>query len=114
VGRLLTKQELLRSLRARLALGHAVERAPALERERIVAPVIVTGPARSGTSILFELLWLDPTLRGPLAYEALHPTPPPRPDARARVGECEQELWADVQPGSPPSTSCAATCRSSA
>ena len=98
VGRLLTKQELLRSLRARLALAHAVDRAPAIARERVVAPVIVTGPARSGTSILFELLWLDPTLRGPLAYEALHPLPPTGTDARLAWSECEQELWADVQP----------------
>jgi hypothetical protein len=98
VGRLLTKQELLRSLRARLALSHAVDRAPAIERERIEAPVIVTGPARSGTTILFELLWLDPALRGPLASEALHPVAPAGPDERAAWSECEQELWADVQP----------------
>ena len=92
VGRLLTKQELLRSLRARLALSHAVDRAPAIERERIEAPVIVTGPARSGTTILFELLWLDETLRGPLAWEALHPVPAggagaPGADARAAWSE---------------------------
>jgi hypothetical protein len=100
VGRLLTKQELLRSLRTRLALAHAVDRTPAIERERILAPVIVTGPARSGTTILFELLWLDPALRGPLASEVLHPFAPGpgREDARAAWSECEQELWADVQP----------------
>jgi hypothetical protein len=99
VGRLLTKQELLRALSTRLGLGHAVDREPAIERETIEAPVIVTGPARSGTSILFELLWLDPTLRGPIAWEALHPLPPREAD-RERVAwtECEQELWADVQP----------------
>jgi hypothetical protein len=100
VGRLLTKQELLRSLRTRLLLAHAVDAQPAIERERIDAPVIVTGPARSGTSILFELLWLDPTLRAPLAWEALHPIPPPGPSAGERLAwsECEQEIWADVQP----------------
>jgi hypothetical protein len=99
VGRLLTKQELLRSLRTRLLLGHALDRKPAIASERIEAPVIVTGPARSGTTILFELLWLDPTLRGPLAAEALHPVPPAEgADARLAWSECEQELWADVQP----------------
>jgi len=71
VGRLLTKQELLRSLRSRLLLCRALDERPAIASERIEAPVIVTGPARSGTSITFELLWLDPTLRGPLAYEAI-------------------------------------------
>jgi hypothetical protein len=101
VGRLLSKQELLRSLRTRLLLAHAVDRSPAIESERIEAPLIVTGPARSGTSILFELLWLDPMLRGPVAWEALHPAPPPGgadPAARLAWSECEQELWADVQP----------------
>ena len=62
--------------------------------------MIVTGPARSGTSILFELLWLDPTLRAPLAWEALHPIAPRggKADARLAWSECEQEIWADVQP----------------
>jgi hypothetical protein len=97
VGRLLTKQELLRSLRTRLLLCRALDERPALGDERIEAPVIVTGPARSGTSITFELLWLDPTLRAPLAWEALHPVPLGE-DRRLLASECEQELWADVQP----------------
>lgn len=102
VGRLVTGQELQRSLRTRLLLGRAWETEPAIRDESIVAPLIVTGPARSGTSILFELLWLDPALRGPLAWEALHPFPFPEDergeDRRLRVSECEQELWSDLQP----------------
>jgi hypothetical protein len=101
VGRLLTREELLRSLRTRLLLARARAERPALARERIEAPVIVTGPARSGTTILFELLALDPALRAPLAWEALHPAPLPEAagaDRRRAVSECEQELWADVQP----------------
>ena len=101
VGRLLTKQELLRSLRTRLLVNRALVERPAMAGERIEAPMIVTGPARSGTSILFELLWLDDTVRGPLAWEALHPVPLPEPaaeDLRLLASESEQELWADVQP----------------
>jgi hypothetical protein len=100
VGRLLTRQELLRSLRSRHLLARALEADPAITDEAIRAPVIVTGPARSGTTILFELLWLDPGFRAPLAWEALHPLPLPGAalDRRAELGECEQELWADVQP----------------
>ena len=101
VGRLLTKEEVLRSLRTRLLLNRALHDDPDLEREAIRAPVIVTGPARSGTTILFELLSLDPELRAPLAWEALHPVPLPEgdsPDPRPFASECEQELWADVQP----------------
>jgi hypothetical protein len=100
VGRLMTRQELLRALRTRLRLGRHWEAHPEIAREEIAAPVVVTGPARSGTSILFELLWLDPALRGPVAWEALHPVPGPGadPDALLAMSECEQELWADVQP----------------
>jgi hypothetical protein len=101
LGRLMTREELLRSLRTRLLLARARAQAPAIARERVVAPVIVTGPARSGTTILFELLALDPALRAPAAWEAIHPLPLPDArggDRRRALAECEQELWADVQP----------------
>ena len=66
----------------------------------IEAPIVVTGPARSGTTILFELLGLDPGLRTPVATDVLHPAPPAGVDDAARFAmtESEQELWADVQP----------------
>ena len=83
VGRLMTKQELL----AGSAGGPgccstaAIDAAPEITRRPVTAPVIITGPARSGTSILFELLALDPDLRAPTAAEALHPvTLPSRPE----------------------------------
>ena len=100
VGRLMTKQELLRSLRTRLLLTAAVDAAPAIAAEPVAAPVFIAGPARSGTSILFELLALHPDLRAPTAAEGLHPVPLPDDGAAdpALLGECEQELWADVQP----------------
>ena len=125
VGRLMTKQELLRSLQARLLLTAAIDAAPEITQRPVTAPVIITGPARSGTTILFELLALDPGLRAPTAAEALHPVPLPeasRTAAPAAAGaaapaaaapatspatplpgpvvlsECEQEFWADVQP----------------
>ena len=101
IGRLITKQELLRSLRARLLVTAAIDTNPAITETPVAAPVIVTGPARSGTSILFELLALDPDLRGPTAAEALHPVPLPEaghvPEPIV-LSECEQEFWADVQP----------------
>ena len=101
VGRLITKQELLRSLRTRLLLTAAIDAAPEICDRPVTAPVIITGPARSGTTILFELLALDPELRAPTAAEALHPVTLPEdstlPD-RLVLSECEQEFWADVQP----------------
>src|SRR5262245_30025832 len=101
VGRLMTRQELLRALRTRMLLARELDEHPRIADERVVAPVIVTGPARSGTSILFELLALDPELRAPLACEGLHPLPrrpPGECGTRRAWSECEQELWTDVQP----------------
>lgn len=100
VGRLLTREELLRSLRTRFLLGEARRTQPAIADEVIDAPIVVTGPARSGTTILFELLGLDPGLRTPIATDVLHPAPPPGTTSAqiTAMTETEQELWADVQP----------------
>jgi hypothetical protein len=100
VGRLMTREELLRGLRTRFLLAERRRRRPAIADEAIEAPVVVTGPARSGTTILFELLGLDPGLRTPVATDVLHPVLPPGSgeDERRAMTEAEQELWADVQP----------------
>jgi hypothetical protein len=98
VGRLMTRQELLRSLRTRMLLGRAWNDTPQIAAEGIKEPIIVTGPARSGTSILFELLALDPALRAPSAAEGLHPVGCVDDEARRAMSECEQELWSDVVP----------------
>ena len=100
VGRLMTREELLRCLRTRLLVGERRRREPSIADEVIEAPVIVTGPARSGTTILFELLGLDPGLRTPTATDVIHPVLPggTGEDERRAMTEAEQELWADVQP----------------
>ena len=71
--------------------------------EPIDAPLFVVGPPRTGTTILLELLALDPSLRAPLAWEAVQPLPrldDPVADVaeRRRLAEAEQELWADIDP----------------
>ncbi len=100
LGRLMTRQELLRGLRTRLLITHARNENPAIAQEKIEAPLVITGSPRSGTSILFELLSLDPNARAPRGWEALHPVPfgGASESARRAMGECEQEFWADVQP----------------
>jgi len=100
LGRLMTRHELLRGLRTRLLITRARNENPAIAEEKIEAPMVITGPPRSGTSILFELLALDPNARAPLAWEVMHPVPfgGASPEALRAMGECEQEFWADVQP----------------
>ncbi len=100
LGRLMTRQEILRGLRTRLLLTRARAENPGMADEVVEAPMVITGPPRSGTSILFELLALDPNARAPLAWEVMHPFPFQGEGAEQRrtMGECEQEFWADVQP----------------
>jgi hypothetical protein len=103
VGRIMTRGEVLRMLQTRLRLQAVWNAEPTIAHEPIVAPLFVVGPPRTGTTILLELLALDPSLRAPLAWEALHPLPvanDPAADLEARrnLSECEQELWSDVHP----------------
>jgi hypothetical protein len=99
VGRLQTRYDLLTQLRVRLQLIDAVATDPSITEEQVTAPVFVTGPARSGTSILHELLSQDPNLRGPLGWEMVQPfAPPGGADERAAATEASFDLWSDVSP----------------
>lgn len=97
LGRLMCRHDLLRHLSTRLRVVDAVARQPEIAHEQVVAPVVVTGPARSGTSILQELLAQDPQLRSPRAWEMAHPLPRAGGDPVAWA-ESEFDLWGDVQP----------------
>ena len=100
VGRLMTRQEIIRAVQTRLLVARRRADEPAVAGQRIDAPLVITGPARSGTTILFELLALDPDVRAPAAWEAIHPRPLPgrEHEDRRALAECEQELWTDVSP----------------
>jgi hypothetical protein len=103
VGRVMTRGEMLRMLETWLRLQAHWAATPAIVREPIDAPLFVVGPPRTGTTILLELLALDPALRAPLAWEALHPLPVLDDEAadrerRRELSECEQEFWSDVHP----------------
>jgi hypothetical protein len=101
VGRLMCRHDLVRHLTTRLLVLDAHRSDAALAATSVPAPVFITGPARSGTSILQELLALDPNLRAPLAYEMAHPRPAAGVDDGTRIAwaESEFDLWGDVQPG---------------
>jgi hypothetical protein len=104
LGRVLTRGEVLRILRTWLRLQDAWARQPEILEVPIDAPLFVVGPPRSGTTILLELLALDPSLRTPLAWEALAPLPVTTGNAatdrarRLELAECEQEFWSDIHP----------------
>lgn len=103
IGRLLTRRDVLRSLRNRLLVVDALKRQPKVLEERVVAPVLIMGQGRSGTTILFELLDQDPSARAPRGWEAASPVAPPERTladgiTRSEIGQCDNELWDDLQP----------------
>ena len=100
VGRLVARTELLRALRQRLLLAAAWADDPTILDEPIVDPVFVVGTGRSGTSILHELLSLDPANRTPQTWELLHPGDARQADTETarRLGHQVHSFWADVQP----------------
>ena len=76
-GRLMTRSDLLIWLQERLEIEEAFRRHPEIDDEIVDAPVFITGQARSGTSILFELLSADKQFGAPANWEIMFPCPPP-------------------------------------
>lgn len=77
LGRQLARQMLLEALACQLRLQDWLQREPAILEAPIEAPVVIVGMPRTGTSILHELLALDPANRCPATWEVAHPFPPP-------------------------------------
>ena len=99
LGRVLTRSEVLRVLQTWLRLQEAWTASTAITALPVEEPLFVVGPPRTGTTILFELLALDPNLRAPIAYEALYPLASTGSvERRLELSESEQEFWADIHP----------------
>ncbi|MGE0385826.1 MAG: sulfotransferase [Gammaproteobacteria bacterium] len=78
----------------RLALYADRARYPVIARQEIVAPLVVTGLPRSGTTILHALLAQDPAVRSPQMWELSAISPPPRTetyrtDPRIAAGQAQ-------------------------
>ena len=77
IGRLFTRSDLLIHLEGRLRVTDWVARHPEVLAERVDAPVVIAGLARSGTTIFHETLAQDPQFRVVRMWEAKYPCPPP-------------------------------------
>lgn len=77
LGRLIAREELLTALGNRLQLQAYHRDHPEIGTIPIERPVIIIGMGRSGTTILHELLALDPENRTPATWEVEMPFPPP-------------------------------------
>ena len=74
-GRIRTRGEIQLILQNRLRMVDLWKEEPAVLREPVHAPIVVTGLGRSGTTLLHELLACDPDNRPPLLWELLHTVP---------------------------------------
>jgi len=77
MGRLMARSDIILWLSTRLKVTDTLRKYPQILDEQIVAPMVIVGLPRSGTSILFELLSQDQEVGVPLMWEALQPCPPP-------------------------------------
>jgi|AMFO01.1.fsa_nt_gi Sulfotransferase domain. len=73
LGRMMARAEIARILESRLRTEKIFRDHPEIEEEEIVAPLFVTGLARTGTSLLHELLWRDPGNRAAITWEMMYP-----------------------------------------
>lgn len=77
IGRLLTKQSLVRILKHRLYLAELLDRHPEILERKITAPIVIVGLARSGTTRLHRLLASDQRFLHIKAWETVNPVPYP-------------------------------------
>lgn len=77
LGRFIVRGELQQILERRLRLVDWHARHPEIGEGAIHRPIVIVGQGRTGTTILHELLSLDPDNRVPLTWEVDFPFPPP-------------------------------------
>lgn len=71
---------LVKTLTDRLRVVDAIARRPAVLDQPVERPVFVFGIPRTGTTLLSNLLAMDPARRSPLKWELDDPVPPPTTD----------------------------------
>ncbi len=94
-GRILVTKMLSAALVNRIELHRWAVEHPGIERETIDSPWIIVGLPRTGTSLLSNLLGLDPMARPLRQWEAAHLIPPPTlegADEDPRIAKTAKEL----------------------
>ena len=75
IGVLILRAGIVHSLRMRLRAQEWVRRHPEILEERVVAPVVVVGMMRSGTTLLQRLLAADPRFQCAYGWEVVEAAP---------------------------------------
>ena len=96
--------DLMRALKNRLGVIAWRKEHPEIAREPVIAPIVIVGQPRTGTTILYDLLAQDPDLRAPLTWEVDAPCPVPQPetyhnDPRIAQTQASIELSEQIIPG---------------
>ena len=85
----------VRHLRNLRHLQAFVDDHPDVARRPLEGPVVVTGLPRTGTTLLHNLLALDPGHRVLRFWEALHPVPPEAGGPSAEALQAQAQRWLD-------------------
>jgi len=78
MGEMVVQGELSQYLVNRLRIVDHHRKHPEIRERDITPPIVIMGQARTGTTMLFDLLAQDPDHRVPQTWEVDQPLPPPR------------------------------------
>lgn len=99
-GRLATRFDLLRLMKHRLEIEKVIANVPQIAQQAIHKPLFVVGFPRSGTTMLHNLLAMDPRHRAPLTWEVMQPlvaaTRNQSRHSAMRQKVSQQLLWLDA------------------
>ncbi len=95
-GQAVLHKSAVRHLRNLRQLEAYVVAHPDVTDVRLDAPVVVTGLPRTGTTLLHNLLSLDPAHRVLRFWEALHPLPPVAGDPSPEALQAQATRWLDA------------------
>ena len=103
VGRFVQYQRVLNTLHNRLRLSETIRRHPEILDEEIVAPAVIVGLPRTGTTMLHRVLASDSRFYAPLWYEVRNPAPfmnwdPSVKDERLTMAEAEVAALLEANP----------------
>ena len=94
-GRMALRGTIVNALTTRIELQTWTKANPDAQQEKIVRPWIIIGLPRTGTSLLSQLLALDPLARAPLQWETRSPVPPASLSGATqdpRIAKCAAQL----------------------
>ena len=111
IGVLILRAGIVHSLRMRLRAHEWIRRYPEILQERVVAPVVVVGMMRSGTTLLQRLLAADPRFQCAYGWEVVEAAPAldypfVGVDPRITVSEGREAKSRELAPDFSPSIRC--------